>query len=367
MEDPKFKEAMKKVYGGDISVKKESEEISPPKNEPSKVNTKIERKLTVSANPHIQDKDNVNKIMWYVVSALLPAVIASVYFFKTKALWVIILSILSAVLTEFLIQRLTKKQVTIKDGSAVLTGLLLALTLSPLVPWWIPVLGSVFAIAIGKQVFGGLGHNIFNPALVGRALLVASYPLLMATWILPDGVTGATPLAMLKLQGIKTAYLNLFLGNVGGAIGEISALAILIGATFLFYKKIIDWRIPSFYIGTVFILALVLRQDPLFHILAGGLLLGAFFMATDYVTSPLTKKGKLIFGMGLGVLTIVIRLYSGLAEGVMYSILLMNSLVPLIDRFTRPVPFGFRKPGKKDSKIVEKSKEFKVQKEEKNE
>lgn len=302
-----------------------------------------ENKLTVSANPHIKDKDNVNRIMWYVVLALLPVSIVGVYFFGMGALLIIILSVISAVLTEFVIQKFMKQKITIKDGSAVLTGLLLALILSPLVPWWIPVLGSAFAIAIAKHAFGGLGHNIFNPSLAGRAFLVASWPTLMAVWLLPDGVTGATPLGMLKLEGIKTGYAQLFIGNIGGTIGETSAIAILIGAAFLFYKKIIDWRIPAAYIGAVFVFALLFGQDPLFHILAGGLLIGAFFMATDYVTSPITKNGKLVFGIGLGFLTIIIRLYSGLAEGVMYSILLMNSVVPLIDRFIKPKPFGFKR------------------------
>lgn len=307
-----------------------------------------ENKLTVSANPHIKDKDNVNRIMWYVVLALLPVSIVGVYFFGMGALLIIILSVISAVLTEFVIQKFMKQKITIKDGSAVLTGLLLALILSPLVPWWIPVFGAVFAIAIAKHAFGGLGHNIFNPSLVGRAFLVASWPTLMAVWLLPDGVTGATPLGMLKLEGIKTGYAQLFIGNIGGTIGETSAIAILIGAAFLFYKKIIDWRIPTTYIGAVFVFALLFGQDTLFHILAGGLLIGAFFMATDYVTSPITKNGKLIFGIGLGFLTIIIRLYSGLAEGVMYSILLMNSVVPLIDRFTKPKPFGFIKKEKNE-------------------
>lgn len=307
-----------------------------------------EKKLTVSANPHVQDKDNVNKIMWYVILSLIPAAIAGVYFFGMKALLVMILSVASAVGTEFGIQKWMKKKITIKDGSAVLTGLLLGLILSPLVPWWIPILGSLFAISIGKFIFGGLGHNIFNPALVGRAFLVASWPLLMATWLLPDGTTGATPLGLLKLGGIKTGYSALFLGNIGGSIGETSAIAILIGAAFLFYKKIINWRIPAVYIGTVFVLSLLFGQDPIFHIFAGGLLIGAFFMATDYVTSPLTKKGKIIFGIGLGLLTVIIRLYSGLSEGVMYSILLMNSLTPMIDRYTKLNPFGYRKKNEKD-------------------
>ena len=313
-------------------------------------------KLTLSTNPHIKDKDNVNNIMWRVIIALLPATIAGIYFFKTRALWTIIGSVIFAVLTELIIEILTKKPLTIKDGSAVVTGLLLALTLSPLVPSWIPMIGAIFAIAIAKHIFGGLGHNIFNPALAGRAFLVASWPALMTQWLLPDGATGATPLGLLKLEGIKTGYSQLFLGNIGGSIGETSAIALLLGAAFLFYKKIIDWRIPATYIGTAFVFAIIFRQDPLFHILAGGLLIGAFFMATDYVTSPLTNKGKIIFGFGCGFLTIILRLFSTYPEGVMFSILLMNATTPLIDRFTRPMPFGYRKPAKKkEEKPIEMS------------
>jgi len=319
-------------------------------------------KLTISANPHIKDKDDVNIIMWYVVLALLPAAVAGIYFFKLRGALVIGLSVISAVLTELTIQKLTKQKVTIKDGSAVLTGLLLALILSPLVPFWIPIIGALFAVAIGKQIFGGLGHNIFNPALVGRAFLVASWPALMTTWLLIDGTTGATPLTLLKLEGIKTTYSNLFLGNIGGCIGETSAIALLIGAAFLFYKKVIDWKIPTTYIGTVFIFALIFRQDPIFHILAGGLLIGAFFMATDYVTSPITKNGKLIFGFGCGFLTIILRLFSGYPEGVMFSILLMNAATPLIERYTKPKPFGFRKPVKEKEPTKEKNQEEKKEK-----
>jgi electron transport complex protein RnfD len=300
-------------------------------------------KLKVSTNPHVKDKDSVNKIMWYVILSLLPAAGAGIYFFGENALWILLLSIVSAVLTELIIQKLMKRKITIKDGSAVLTGLLLGLILSPAVPLWIPILGAVFAIAIGKMVFGGLGHNIFNPALVGRVFLVASWPALMTKWLLIDGTTGATPLGMLKLEGITTDYLTMFLGNIGGSIGETSAVALLIGALFLFLKKIIDWRIPFSYIGTVAVFAFIFGQDPLFHILAGGLLIGAFFMATDYVSSPITKNGRLIFGFGCGFLTIIFRLFSGYAEGVMFSILLMNSLTPLIDRFTRIKPFGYKK------------------------
>jgi electron transport complex protein RnfD len=302
-------------------------------------------KLSISSSPHVREGTNVERIMWFVVIALIPAVIASYVFFGIKALLIIFVSILTSVGVEFLIQKLAKKESTIKDGSAFLTGLLLGLVLPPTVPLWIPVVGAIFAVGIGKHVFGGLGYNIFNPALAGRAFLVASWPALMTSWIRPDGITGATPLMVLKseigrITGEITTYQDLFFGNVGGCLGETSALALLIGAGILFYKGIIGWRIPVTYLGTVFLLSFLFGQDPIFHILAGGIMLGALFMATDPVTSPITKNGRLIFGIGCGILTVIIRLYSGLPEGVMYSILLMNSLVPLIDRYTKPKPFG---------------------------
>ncbi|MBW2980350.1 RnfABCDGE type electron transport complex subunit D [Candidatus Woesearchaeota archaeon] len=308
----------------------------------------MNKKLVVSVSPHIKSKEDVSSIMWLVVLALLPAMIGGIIFFKVHALLIILLSTLTAVLTEYIIQKLTKKEITIKDGSAAVTGVLLALVIPPSVPLWVPIAGSFFAVAIAKHAFGGLGFNIFNPALAGRAFLTASWPLLMATWLLPDGTTGATPLGVLKFEGIKAvSYGNLFLGNIGGSLGETSALAILLGAAFLLYKKIIDWRIPAAYLGTVALLMILLRQDPTFHLLAGGLMLGAFFMATDYVTTPITEKGRLVFGVGCGLLTVLIRGFGGLPGGVALSILLMNSLTPLIDRYTKTRPFGFvRKNGK---------------------
>ncbi|MBW2989767.1 RnfABCDGE type electron transport complex subunit D [Candidatus Woesearchaeota archaeon] len=299
--------------------------------------------LDVSSSPHIRDKDDISRIMWSVVLALAPASLAGAYFFGIRALWIILLSIFSSVSAEFTIQKAAKRRSSIGDGSAVLTGLLLGLVLPPLTPWWMVVLGSVFAIAIGKMVFGGLGNNIFNPALAGRAFLTISWPALMAGWLLPDAATGATPLTLLKMEGIKAGYSSLFLGNIGGCIGETSAIALLIGAAFLFYKGIIGWRIPSAYIGSVFLLSLFFGQDPFFHILAGGLLIGAFFMATDYVTSPITPNGKIIFGIGCGFFTIVLRLFSSYAEGVMFAILLMNAAVPLIERHTKKKPLGYRR------------------------
>ncbi len=341
-------------------VQKESED-NKIKDEPKKEVKPLELKdPIVSSNPHIRDHINIPIIMWSVILALMPATMAGIYFFKIKALLIIITSIASAVITELVILKLTKKPVVI-DGSSILTGLLLALILSPAVPLWVPFLGAAFAIAIGKMIFGGLGHNIFNPALVGRAFLVASFPAIMTTWLLPDGTTGATPLGALKLEGIRTTYSKLFLGSIGGCIVETSAIALLIGLILLLFpplmkhkKPIIDWKIPATYVGTVFILAIIFRQDTIFHLLSGGLLIGAFFMATDYVTAPITKNGRIVFGIGCGVLTMLIRLFGSYPEGVMFAILLMNSVSPLIDRFTKPKPFGY----------VDKKKEAKKQKQE---
>jgi len=263
-------------------------------------------------------------------------------------LWIMIISISSAVLTEALLARLMRKEVAVYDGSAFITGLLLALTLPPTVPLWIPLVGAAFAIGIGKMAFGGLGANIFNPALVGRSFLVASWPVLMTTWAL-DGITTATPLSVAKNQGLNVLlresgaaglYKSMFLGSIAGSIGETSALVILLCGLFLIFKKIIDWRVPLFYISTVFLFSLILGKNPFFHILAGGLFLGAFFMATEYVTTPITAKGRVFFAIGCGLLTVVIRLYSGLPGGVSFSILLMNALTPIIDRYTLPRRFG---------------------------
>jgi len=353
-EEEKVKEVMDIVYGKDAKVDSKPEAQSPQLNKNQnnkkeennipKENYKIkENELIIETTPHIKDKVDTKKIMWNVVIALIPTIIASIYFFKLSSVAIITSSVLAALATEYVIQKLTKKKMTIKDGSAVITGLLLALILPPTVPLWIPILGSIFAISIGKLAFGGLGHNIFNPALAGRVFLVASWPALMTKWITPDSITAATPLGLLK-QGatITASYSDMFFGNTGGCIGEVSAIALLIGAAYLFYKKIIDWKIPATYIGTVIIISIIFRQNVLLHILSGGLLIGAFFMATDYVTSPVTKLGKLWFGFGCGFLTIILRLFSGYPEGVMFSILLMNAATPLIERFTSPKPFGFK-------------------------
>lgn len=295
--------------------------------------------------------------MWTVVVSLIPAVAAGTYFFGWRALLLVLISIATAMATEAIIQKLTRKKVSVSDGSAVITGMLLAMVIPPGVPLWLPIVGSFCAIAIAKMLFGGLGHNIFNPALVGRAILLASFPVAMTTWILARGMgkslvdvlTTATPLA--KVGSLDLAKLpsiwDLFIGRVGGSVGETCALALLIGAAILLIRGIIKWHIPVSYIGTVavFIGISQLFGDQNFaiipiHIFAGGLILGAFFMATDMVTSPLTKKGSMIFGIGAGVITCVIRLWGGYPEGVCYSILIMNAFTPMIDRYVRPRRFG---------------------------
>lgn len=296
--------------------------------------------LLVTLSPHIRHEDNVPKIMYKVILALVPAAIAGVIFFGARAALIYIISILASILTEYLFQKIRKRPIAVNDGSAIVTGLLLALTLPPTLPLWMAVVGAVASIGLGKQVYGGLGSNVFNPALVGRAFLLITFPVAMTTWAAADAVSTATPLNLLKMQGISTDYFQLFLGNVGGSIGETSAAAILIGGAYLLLAKLIDWRIPAAFIGTTVITVLIAGGDPLMHLLSGGLLLGAFFMATDMVTTPLTRKGKWIFGIGSGLITAIIRLYGGYPEGVMFSILLMNSVTPVINRYTRPKMYG---------------------------
>jgi len=277
--------------------------------------------------------------MWSVVLALLPAVFAAVYFFKARAISVVLTAVVGAVLTEYIFQKVRNKKIAIDDGSAVVTGLLLALTLPPSIPLWTAFFGSVVAIGLGKQVFGGIGQNPFNPALVGRAFLTAAYPVLMTTWTV-DGVSTATPLSKMKMDGIATDTWNLFVGQIGGSLGETSALALLLGFAYLLYKGYVNWRIPLAMVGTVFVGSFAFGADPIFHLFGGGLMLGALFMATDMVSSPTTKNGRWIFGLGAGLLVVIIRLWGGYPEGVMYSILLMNTAVPLIDRYTRPRSLG---------------------------
>ncbi|WP_051412051.1 RnfABCDGE type electron transport complex subunit D [Halonatronum saccharophilum] len=303
--------------------------------------------------------ESIERIMYTVILALVPAMLASIYYFDTMAVGLIVACSLGAIGTEFISQKLRGVPVTIGDGSALLTGILLALTLPPTLPIWMAVLGSIVAIALGKHVFGGLGYNIFNPALVGRAFVGVAYteaitnmvppvgmPVIL-TEILPmdgireslgvvDIVSSATPLAE---EGI--GIMNMFVGRTGGSLGETSALALILGGLYLLYKGYIDWRIPVGYLGSVAVLTTLLgSQGPLFHLFAGGLMLGAFFMATDMVTSPVTKKGRWIFGIGCGIILVIIRLYGNYAEGVLFSILLMNMFVPIIDKYTLPRVFG---------------------------
>lgn len=294
-----------------------------------------------SVSPHIRTGEDVKSIMWWVVFALLFPVLAATWFFGLKALILILFTTLVAVLAEVAFQKVLGLPVTVRDGSAAVTGILLALVLPPTLPLWMAGIGAVAAIVLVKGLFGGLGFNIFNPALAARAILLASWPVAMTTWVTPmDAVTTASPLFLAKMNQAVPDYLNLFLGNRAGSLGETSVLAILIGAGILYWKRIIDWPAPTAYIGTVALLTLILGRDPLFHVLSGGLLLGAFFMATDYVTAPVTTKGRFIFGLGCGVMTVLIRLYGGFPEGVNYSILIMNMLTPLIDAYVRPGLFG---------------------------
>ncbi|HDH53308.1 MAG TPA: RnfABCDGE type electron transport complex subunit D, partial [Nitrospirae bacterium] len=316
----------------------------------------------------------VGRIMWTVNLSLLPAFIMSVYYFGPLAAYVTGLCILSAVLSEHIYQTALKKKTTIADGSAFLTGLLLGLNLPPGVPFYIPVVGSFVAIILTKLLFGGLGYNIFNPALIGRAFLLISFPKLMTIWYAPtaqfvalDAKTTATPLGLLKEEGLtklievfgdkSDLYMSLLVGHRAGSLGETSVIALLIGAALLLYRGYITWHIPVSFIATVGVMAWTLggdsglfTGDPIVHLLSGGLILGAFFMATDYVTCPSIRKGQIIFGIGCGAITMLIRLKGGFPEGVMFAILLMNCFAPLIDRSVKSKMFGAIKEQKEQKK-----------------
>jgi electron transport complex protein RnfD len=282
-----------------------------------------------------------------VIIALLPALGMGIYFFGAQALYPVVVSIFTAVITETIISKIRGRK-TISNGSGIVTGLLLGMIIPPSVPLWLPAIGSACAVILGKEVFGGLGRNIFNPALIGRAILMASWPTFMTTWQI-DAKTCATPLAIVKLNLAQElpSHWNLFIGNTRGCIGETSALALLLGAIYLFIRKRITWHAPVSYIGCVALLSWIFGRsglftgDALFSILSGGLILGAFFMATDYVTTPITPKGKIIFGLGAGIIVVMIRLKGGYPEGVAYSILLMNAVTPLIDRWKWTIPKKF--------------------------
>ncbi|PKM50244.1 MAG: Na+-transporting NADH:ubiquinone oxidoreductase subunit D [Firmicutes bacterium HGW-Firmicutes-7] len=305
--------------------------------------------FVVSSSPHIRAKENVSTIMRDVVIALLPATAFGIYNFGFLALQTIILCVVSAVGFEALYQWFTKQKVTIGDYSAIITGLLLGLNLPHTVPFWIPILGSAFAIIIVKQLFGGLGQNFMNPALGARAFLLISFAGIMTNWQI-DGVTTATPLAIFKAESAvgftSPQLIDLFIGGIGGSIGETSAIALILGGLYLLFRKVIDWRIPGTYLLSVAVMAVAIGGNGfdmstiLYHVFSGGLLLGAFFMATDYASSPVSNIGKIIMGVGCGILTVLIRLYGGYPEGVSFAIIIMNLFVPLIDRYTIPKSFG---------------------------
>lgn len=327
--------------------------------------------LLVSVSPHVKAEVTTAQIMWTVVLCLMPPLVLSVVIFGFQTLLITGVSVISCTATEAVSQKLLRRPITVRDGSAVITGLLLAYVIPPGVPWWMPIPGAVMAIFVTKIIMGGLGHNIFNPALIGRAFLVATYPVAMTTaWLTPirdfaifrhmgsgvDAVSSATPLYVLKHYGIgavveqfgsKAAiYTDFFIGMRPGCIGETSALLILIGGIYLIHKKYIRWHIPLSIIATTGVLTWMFggerlfSGDPVVAVLSGGLMLGAFFMATDYVTSPSRMAGRIVFGIGIGALTVLIRLKGGYPEGVCYAILLMNPLTPAIDQLFKPKPFS---------------------------
>ncbi len=308
-------------------------------------------KLELTSSPHVHSRWSTKQAMWFVVIALIPALLSAVIFFGPYQLLIVFTSVLFCVGTEFLIKKIRKRKITIDDGSAVITGLLLGLILPPNFSLSSTAIGAVFSIAIGKEVFGGLGYNIFNPALVGRAFLQAAFPVAITTWTNPnfsvDTVTSATPLAAYKFDKVFTSIQPMFLGNIGGSLGETSALAILIGGIFLIAVGVVNYRVPLamivgmlIFAGLFWLIDPVKYPNPVFQLVAGGYLFGTFFMATDWVTSPLTSKGMWIFGLGIALLVVLIRIFGGLPEGVMYAILIMNSLVPIINRYTYPRIFG---------------------------
>lgn len=314
----------------------------------------MNRLLVIASSPHIHSELSTQKIMAWVLAALLPAGAAGVYFLGARSLLVIAACVAACVAAEAVWQMGTKQAVTVSDLSAAVTGVLLAYNLPPTISIWMAVCGSVFAMIVTKHFFGGLGQNIVNPALAGRAMMLICWPVAMTTWTI-NGITGPTPLALLKnsvnaVSGASTAemansfpsFMDSLVGSMGGCIGETSAIALLFGGSLLIVKGIISWRIPIVYIATVAAMSVLLGRaaGPLYEILAGGLMLGAFFMATDYTTSPMTPKGQFVFALGCGIITSLIRTFGGYPEGVSYSILIMNLAVPIIDRITVPHILG---------------------------
>ena len=312
-------------------------------------------KWIVSSSPHVHSGDSIQKNMLYVVLALLPAYLVALYYFGVGALAVSVIAIASCIGFEAFIQRFVlKTKVSISDGSAALTGLLLAMNLPSNLPWWMVIIGSMASIGLGKMCYGGLGNNLFNPALVGRVFLLISFPAAMTVWPVPepfsmaymDAQTAATPLSLMKFDQMLPPILSTIVGNEGGSMGEVSAIALLLGGLFLIWKKVITWHIPVSILATVALFTGIMHlvdpiayENPLWHLCSGGLLLGAIFMATDYVTSPMTTRGQLLYGVGIGLITVVIRLWGSYPEGVSFAILLMNAATPLIDKYILPKRF----------------------------
>lgn len=326
------------------------------------------KKLLISPAPHLHGKESTRGLMRDVIIALVPALLVSIYFFGFSAIKLALVGIVSCVLVEYVIQKyVTKTKITISDYSAVVTGLLLALNLPPNSPWWIVFIGSVVAIGVAKMTFGGIGQNIFNPALVGRVFLLVSFPVIMTDWTIPvswfregiDVSSGATALSMVKeglAQGLTIdqifaannfSYFQMLFGKIGGSVGEVSALALIVGMVYLLIRRVIKPHIPFSIIGTVIVFTGIFwlidpqqYADPLFSILTGGILLGSIFMATDYVTSPMSKSGMILYGVGIGIITVLIRYFGSYPEGISFAILIMNACVPLINKFMLPERFG---------------------------
>lgn len=318
-----------------------------------------ELKLTVSSSPHVRCNESIPKIMWNVVAALVPAAAFGVYYFGVNALLNMVVAVVSAVIFEYLWEKLLHKKVTVTDGSAVITGLLMAMCCPPSLPWWMSIVGSFLAIVVCKQSMGGLGYNLFNPAHVGRAGLMVSWPVAMTTWTqlngqVVDGVAGATPLnvfkhggqdALFQLFGANdwgSIYQQMFFGFRNGSMGETCTVLLILGGLYLIWRGYVNWQVPVVMIATVGVLTAIIYSPAaaVFEMMAGGLIIGAFFMATDMVTAPITLKGQIIFALGAGLITVLIRVLGGYPEGVCYSILLMNTLTPLIDRLVKPTVFG---------------------------
>jgi electron transport complex protein RnfD len=329
------------------------------------------QKITVSTSPFLHSTDTTPRIMWEVFFSLMPMVLAAGWYFGVGAIAVILSSMAGCMMTEYVFDNDVKKGNSLKDGSAAITGILLAMCLPPGFPLWMAFLGGVVAVGMGKAIWGGMGQNVFNPALLGRAFLQAAFPTAITTWTAPgvsffsfsgtnlalpffqgeniDGVTTATPLAQMKFEHLPTSYADLLLGSTGGSLGETFALLFILAGIYLLWRRIINWRIPVSLLGTVAVFSGVVwwlypdqYPDPVFMLLSGGLLLGTVYMATDLVTSPITPKGLWFYGIGIGILVVLIRLWGGLPEGVMYAILLMNAATPLLNRYTKIKPYGRR-------------------------